>query len=511
MRRALARPLLASGLVTTGLLATSLAAIPAQADDAAPTFGGYSTSITATPLRVEVYEPTIPIPASPQLELSLSRTRVTADASSSKARASYLWPGDSVGDGLSTILEAFGLPQQLVDAVAADGYPVQATATQPDGTPKVVQEPVPGLQQRASATPEASTAWAGFTTDCDDACTLPAALSGVVGVGAVRGRARSAVEKGAAVGEADARLGQVSLAGGLITIDGVRATTEVANDGETITTSALSRVTGLEVAGQGLAIDADGVHLVGTRVGSLPASPAALEQALSRLGITLTAPRTSRTKESGTGEATAEGLVIELDAAVLRKALSPILPIDRLSDLIAGLPDGLGPVKDALSALPGLAPRLVVTLGSATTSVATSAVPTGGDDGSTPPGSDPGGASSGGDTGAGASSRLPDTGGGTAAASLGDLPGTSPVSAGGGPAMTDAGGVTPAAATPGLPPVGSIPFLLIVLAVGGAAGGGALLRRLGLAALGGGAPCGSGLERGLPNLRSLVSIPSSRT
>lgn len=504
MRRALL-----SGLAVL-VAAPVLAAAPVFADDTAtpagpaatPSFGGYSTTVSATPLKVDIYEQSIPIPASPQLEFSLDYTKVLADAASSKARASYLWPGDSVGDGLSTILTALGLPQQLVDAVAANGYPIAATATQPEGSPTVAQEPVPGIQQRASAAPESSTAVAGLDTDCGEDCTLPAALAGVVEVGAARSRSQAAIQDAAAVGEADARIGQVSLAGGLITIDGVRATTQVVNDGTTITTTALSRITGLSVAGQELGIDADGVRILGTPVGSLPVAPAALTAALARLGITITAPVTEKSQDAGIGTAAAHGLVLDLDLAVLKRTLSPIIPFGQLSDLIAGLPDGLGPVKEALSTLTGLAPRLVFTFGTATSSVGTAAAlpttPT--TDPATPPAGDDG-------TGG----AVPTTGGGQATAAVGDVPVTDVPAADAAPSSsTEASAVAPAADTPGLPPMGSIPFLLMVLGLAGAASGGALLRRLGLAALGTGASCSGGLARGVPDLRTLVAATTTR-
>src|SRR4051794_24685229 len=65
---------LASGMVL-GLLAlggaTSLTPAHAAAD-----FSGFSTHAQATPLRVEIREPAIPIPSDPQAELNFSYTKV---------------------------------------------------------------------------------------------------------------------------------------------------------------------------------------------------------------------------------------------------------------------------------------------------------------------------------------------------------------------------------------------------------------------------------------------------
>ena len=45
------------------------------------------------PVNIEIYEPTIPIPASPQAELQFGYTKVVADSSASRP-GRLLWPGD---------------------------------------------------------------------------------------------------------------------------------------------------------------------------------------------------------------------------------------------------------------------------------------------------------------------------------------------------------------------------------------------------------------------------------
>jgi hypothetical protein len=83
---------LAAGVVGT--------ALPVPLAHAEPAFGGYSTEATATPIKVEVYEPTIPVPASPQAELSLAYTKVVAASGpTGRGVASWLWPGDPIGQG----------------------------------------------------------------------------------------------------------------------------------------------------------------------------------------------------------------------------------------------------------------------------------------------------------------------------------------------------------------------------------------------------------------------------
>ena len=103
----------------------------AAAEDAPYT--GYSTDVDGHAGAVEIYEPTIPIPATPQVEVELGYTKVEADTGSSRGRASFLWPGDAVGEGFKTIVENLGLPPELSGPIAAQGYPVQVNSGYPSG------------------------------------------------------------------------------------------------------------------------------------------------------------------------------------------------------------------------------------------------------------------------------------------------------------------------------------------------------------------------------------------
>ena len=132
------------------------------AAEGSPAFAGYSSTGNASPLKIEIYEPTIPLPAEPQAELSVGYTAVLADSASSRSRASYLWPGAPVGEGFKTIAEA-------LDAAPPDrresGYPVQVNAVFPGGPEKEADEPGPGMIQRASAGEDVARADNGFSTD----------------------------------------------------------------------------------------------------------------------------------------------------------------------------------------------------------------------------------------------------------------------------------------------------------------------------------------------------------
>ncbi len=157
----------ATALVGAGLpLASAPAGAVVGAADGDPAFAGYAATTTATPVRIEVYEPTIPIPATPQAELNLGYSVVKADSSTSRGRASFMWPGDAVGEGFKTILENLGLPPELVTPLAEGGYPVQVNSVHPAGPEREADEPFPGVVNRTRATESRTFAEVGYSTDC---------------------------------------------------------------------------------------------------------------------------------------------------------------------------------------------------------------------------------------------------------------------------------------------------------------------------------------------------------
>src|SRR3712207_6089646 len=98
--RRVVSPLMAAGLAGAAL---PISLGPAATAGDKPKFSGYSATTTASPVKLEIFEPTIPIPSYPQAEVELGYTRIIADTSSSRGRASFLWPGDAVGEGSKTV------------------------------------------------------------------------------------------------------------------------------------------------------------------------------------------------------------------------------------------------------------------------------------------------------------------------------------------------------------------------------------------------------------------------
>lgn len=533
---------------------------------AGPGFSGFSSSTVAAPIKVEIFEPTIPIPASPQAEFSLGYSKVLADSSGSKGRASYLWPGDAVGEGLKTILEQLGLPQQLIGPIAAQGYPVQVNSGYPSGDAEQTNERLPGSVMRTKATQYSTFAKTGFSTDCDvqdptgsdgddtakgsggsgdsgsggsggsgtpldgltslvgglfgpttppagggsdgkddpgkdtTACQLPAQLAAIVDLGGyvASSRTTSSTGVGAQVKAISrASLGDVSVLGGLVTLSGLTSTAVTTGDGGKPVAGGHASYGIMTIAGQRFRIGPDGLEAAGQqqKIPGLPSAPAAL---LKTLGITLETPGRVETRTGEKLTATTEALRLTIDTAVLQPLLK-LLPLSTILNPIANsLPTQAGPLKSLLLSIPELAPKIVLHIGYATSTLETV-------QGVDIPGVDPGAGGGTGTEGAGGGAGgTGTTGGPTAGGGTGstDVPATtdpgSTTAAGG---DTATGDLPPTVQAAGLPKLFSIPGLLIAGAFLGAFLIGSLVRRMGLAVLGGGGACAHGLESGVPDLR----------
>ncbi len=532
-------PVSAAALAGTVLPVSASAPAASAADQG---FGGYSSVAVAAPVKLEFYEPTIPIPANPQFEVEMAYTRVEADSGSSLGRASWLWPGDPVGEGAKTFGEQLGLPPQLFE----NGYPVQVNSGQPSGEQKQADQPFPGMVMTTSASDTKTVAQAGFspdgkvedgkgkdgggsdeggdggtpgvpglpdlpglpsatdalqqfgqaitggpaTAEGDDpapggAPGLPPEVAALVDVEGYTSSSQNVVRNGRVTTIARAALGDVSLLGGMITLDGIVSTSSSGSDGSKNTAGGRSVLGGMTVAGQEFSFGPGG-YTAGPQGGEVPAIPDQAAAALKQLGVTLTFPKPALRKKGDTASSSVAALQVEIDAGKLRRQLDA-LPID---DLIDQLPNDPKELKSTLQAIAGLSPRVVITLGTATTQVETVDpidLPT------DVPDNDPGG-STGGSTGGSASGSA--SAGGPAPSA------TAPGAASAGDAPAADGDLPPSQLTgAGLPPLYSIPGAILAGGIALAALGGTWLRRIGVIALGGAGSCPHGLDSGLPDLR----------
>ncbi|MEP9363546.1 choice-of-anchor P family protein [Nocardioides sp. CN2-186] len=525
-----------------------------------PAFSGFSSSAWAAPVKIEIYEPTIPIPATPQAEFEMAYTKVEADSGSSSGRASWLWPGDSIGEGAKTVIENLGLPPELSGPLAAQGYPVQVNSSQPSGEAKMADEPFPGTVMETSASDTKTIAQTGFSPDGDvhapqdgshdgggkdggegtpgvpglpeipglpalpgqsgvsgsptDALTafgqaitgtsattaddpgddpapttpgapgVPPELAALVDFEGYTSTSQNVASADKVVSSSRSALGDVQLLGGLISLDGVVVTSTSSSDGKAATAGGKASFGGITIAGQDFSFGPSGFDAAGKQT-KVPALPDQATKALAQLGVKLTLPKPTLEKKGDQATSEMAGLRIQIDASKLRKKLDA-LPLDQL---VGAVPDEAGQLKSALQAAVGLSPRIVITLGNASSTVDTVqgiAIP------SDIPDNDPG--HSGGGAGGG--------GGGAGGASTSGGAPTSATPGAGGDAPSADGDLPPSSlAGSGLPPLYSIPGAILAGGIALAAVGGTWLRKAGVLALGGAGSCSHGLDSGLPDLR----------
>lgn len=557
----------AAGLAAVSLVAGSAlfgAAVPANAAPS-PAWSGFVSSGWAAPVKLEIFEPMIPVPDSPQLELEMGYSVVKSDAASSKSRSSWLWPGDAVGDGMKTIVEQFGLPPQLGE----NGYPVQVNAVWPGDTTSAKDEPMPGMVMRTGAGEKQSYAEVGFSPDGDIADLpsadakpsaapsptgllglpglpqlplvgqglnlgalpglselaavgnsmskggknmatpgIPPQLAGIIDFSGYSSKSRTIVSDTQVRTVAQSALGDVRILGGLVRLEGVTTLQESVSDGKKASSKGQSTVGGLVVLGQRFAFTDRGFVVAGTPVAGVPVDAA---KALKMLGITLTMPAITTEDEGLRASGLSEGLKIEIDAALLAKALK-ILPLQQIVDLV---PQEAGQLKSVAGLLTGLSPRTVLTLGNAgtatetVTAMAPPAAPGGSSGDSAPSTDDPAAAPADTNSSAPATSTSDSGSSSSAGTGTGDDAGTADVVAPGAPTDEISGGATTQAASTdtiapmgaGLPPLTTLPGFLTILALGLASAAGVYLRKAGVLALGTGASCSHGLDSGLPDLR----------
>jgi hypothetical protein len=556
-------PLAAAGLLATSLSFTAPPASAAPAGGGA--YSGYSASGIATPVKVEIFEPTIPLPTTPQGELDLGYARVKANSSGNTSRASFMWPGDAVGEGLKTFFTQLGLPDQLVE----NGYPVQVNSQYPSTTTKQRNTPFPGTSMTTTSQEGKAHATVGFSTDCNTAdgagddsddpdssggvlpglpglplidnlndilgllglgagresapvsrsssrssspggggagsnpepdpsstevCQLPAALSAVVDVNGYVADSQSISDGSTVQAVSRSALGEVRLLGGIVTMSGISSTVVSASDGTIGKSQGRADYGTMTIAGQTFGVGPEGFTAAG-RSGRIPGLPDDPTAALAALGITVQLPAPAYKADGDKASGTVEGLVVTIDL----KTLKPVLSQIDLGPILAQVPSPpeAAPLKSLLGAIGNLSPKIVLHLGYATSAVDTVQpikIP------ATVPDNDP---SSSPTQGAGGSSSGGAGGGGAVPAGGGALPPVGTSAGGAGTGTTTASVLAPAAASPGLPPLFSIPGLLLCAGLGGALLAGSYVRRLGALVLGAGGACPHGLESGLPDLRKV--------
>ncbi|KRA38060.1 MULTISPECIES: hypothetical protein [unclassified Nocardioides] len=514
------RLLVAGGVLASMMPLTTGAVSPAAGATVVAEYGGFTAGAWSSPVRIEVFEPSIPIPVDAgiaQVEFDMGYSSVQADSSSSSGRSSLFWPGDPVGEGLKTFAEQLGLPST---PLTANGYPVQVNSQYPGDQTTQTDNKIPGSIQQTTSGDKTAIAETGFSPDGavlgpDDGAEtsggaanplsqLTEQLQKLLGGGSTGVSRTSApanplallvdvdgyvsvsrmdASKGPVVTASRAVLGEIRLLGGLVTMGGLETSARATTDGAKGTATGTAKFGTMSVAGQAFSIGPDGIEAAGS-TSPIPGLDDLPADALKQLGISIEVPKQVRTVEGDLATSLSQALRITIDTKVLAPVLRAI-PAGVLAELI---PAQAGPLKGVVAGLSSLAPKVVITLGVASATVDT-----------VPP-----------IVIAPASPIAPPAAAGAPAAPVAGAVGVPPAAVGapapvnaapgaGGAPVADLVDAAPASA--GLPDLFSIPGMFLLAAFVVAAVAGSWFRRLGAAALGAGAPCPHGLESGLPDLR----------
>jgi hypothetical protein len=472
---------------------------PASGKDAP--LSGYEGTAKAEPVHLEIFDPVIPLPSDPQVDVGVAYTRAVTDTGPvSRATASYLWPGDVLGDGFSQLVGGdVSYPIQVNSRTPATAAaPATNTAQLTDGNgmttssnDTTTKATVTGLGIAGPDTDLLSNIGDGLgqllgkspsssPTSPNVPVPVSSTLAGLATVQNVKSQSETKIGAKSFTVSARAVASDIELLEGLITIQGVDMTAQSVSDGKKATNTGHATIGSVGLLGQVLSLDEKGLHVAGSTA-TLPGLPDVLVSALKQIGISVQVAQTTHEVDGASGSFGAKGLIITIDTKPLRSALNA--PFGILAEIVSKLPSQL---SDQLGPLLNLAPKFVVTVGDVRTSASASQGYTG--TGGPPVSVPTGGTNPGGDTGG-----------------IGPVGGGQPL----GPGSTGLPQTTPQQTTPQqttpssftLPGLGTIPRLVVLAALAGAVLFGWLFRAVGAFILGGAGTCSFGLSTGVPDLR----------
>lgn len=492
----------AVAVLGTAAVVTLLWPGPSSADDGGPNtdLGGFSAGVTASPVRIQVFDqgiPGVPDPTVAQLDMGIGYSHSEGSIGRMASTSSYFWPGDAIGNGLGQFV-----PGQNYTVRSDAAYP--ATPATPAADNVQITDGN-GMQTVADAnSTTASCTGLGITgtnllsglgtglgqlsgqTPAPAPVPAPNPLAALVSLKNVTSTTGVKLGQNAVTASAGAAVSSADILGGLIQVQGFAVSSTSTSDGTKATVDGRATIGGLTVLGHTIAVDAKGVDLAGTAI-PLPQLPSLL----APLGLNIQWLQSTRnlTQDAGSAAATfsASGMGITVDTNVLWNALQAGTLLAPLAQVLTTIPT-LGGI---LAGLVSYAPKIVIDLGSVRSSLTASPAFDFGSGAATDGASGAGGALAGAASGAGFGVG---SSGGGAAVSAGDAGGT-------GAAPRPATTLGLRSASVNLPPLGTVPRLLLLGGLLLAAVLGWLLRLAAMSVFGGAGTCAMGLATGVPDLR----------
>lgn len=161
-----------------------------------------------------------------------------------------------------------------------------------------------------------------------------------MGIGFSSGTSSSGASGSTATATATATDSGISILGGLISIGGVTSTATATSDGTSASVTGSTVCTNVDVAGEAVTIDGNGIHADGQSTPAVPIS--SLDSTLSQLGISLSLTNPTDVVKGPSASRTLDGLKISIDLTTLdatANQLAAVLPSSVTSNLPVALPN----------------------------------------------------------------------------------------------------------------------------------------------------------------------------
>src|SRR6478609_1484311 len=371
--------------VTGGVIVACATLLWPGAAGATSKLGGYTASVGASVVHIEMYEPVIPVPASPQGELSIGYAQATAQSGTTRALASYLWPGSVVGDGFDQITSQPGTSYpvqvdsrypatqqapksnraQLTKGNGMQTYadPDQARATTsglgihaPDTNPAagagaglgqlVSNQPAPGGGSNPLPLPSSAqvptTTPSGVPKPPNSPVPVPAPLAALATVHGMTSTANVDARGARVISSALATAKEVDLLAGMITLKDVTVDSRIISNGKHATNVGGVTISAMSIAGHPIALGKNGLQITDKKAPA-PDVPAQVRSGLKQLGISFSISPAKRATNGPSGTFAAQGMTVTVNTAQLRSKLdSPLNTIAK--NLPSDLTTQLAPV-----------------------------------------------------------------------------------------------------------------------------------------------------------------------
>ena len=206
-------------------------------------FGGYIASARGNAIQITYDSPNLLATGSPVLQFSVPEALATLNSGPvGYSLASFLFPGPLIAD-LDAALSASG------QSTGIPPYPIRSEAFFPSG-PTSASQGEQGTEMVAStefADSRAQSSYLGLNIDP------------VVSIGSISSSSQSVIEGDQLVARARSDVSQVSIAGGLIAIDGITTDLVATSNGTTGASEGETAVSGLTVLGLPATVDGSGI------------------------------------------------------------------------------------------------------------------------------------------------------------------------------------------------------------------------------------------------------------